>query len=97
MAAAIHHQRRSAIAAPTSIHPPRVPTKCVNRVPGRLCARTYTGQNSAKVIEDPSQSTFAQEPIINLSKWRNFLGGSIRTDLEVLGALPRHTTKRRPH
>jgi len=60
--------RRSAIAAPTNIHPPSVPTKCATLVAGRLCARTYTGQNSANVIEDLSPCNVAQEPIINLSK-----------------------------
>src|SRR5713226_8021891 len=52
-AAAIHHHRCSASAAPKIIHPASVPIVCTTRVATRLCARTYSGQNSPNVIGNP--------------------------------------------
>src|SRR5215467_9917344 len=48
-AGVIHHHRCIARAAISSAHPVSVPARCTARVPGWLCARTYSGQKLAKL------------------------------------------------
>src|SRR5215467_4082816 len=44
-----NHKRCIARAAISSAHPVSVPARCTARVPGWLCARTYSGQKLAKL------------------------------------------------